>query len=433
MSQLSLKLASSVWALCLVSCWVLAAPSSEKSHSIATNPSKINTDSKIPPTGARFCYGAFDQSGNVTPLDCATEVAISLSKKQDGMPNVVTSSFAYSTVGRYAKTDCVADKITGLIWEGKHNTGKTPLEVAFHDHEGFKNYPYFKFGYWKGNVPTPGTRGNTDAYSYYGDGRRGDAIAYVAEVNAMKLCGYSDWRLPTVNELHGLVTLGKKRGGVRRAENSPREALPLIDIDWFPNTISGVYLSAEPLNQQRMWCVGFDSGYVLGCRREMSSSSAEPLFVRLVRDTLPVDEHFERYRYLTDEQGIAGGIVKDQQTNLLWRRCEEPLVWNGHHCTGPIKRYTYHEALQYSNRVQGWRLPNIKELTSIFERDFKDNHLNLTAFPLNEHQNHPYYWSSTACTTGDANTFAGGWALGAGGDSYCDSLRMRFALRLVHE
>lgn len=146
------------------------------------------------------------EAGKYGFVSCTSAGAIALNDKQDGMVGLDVTDpdssdgklgFSYSTVGSYDKTECVKDNITGLTWEGK---------------------------------PTSGVRINTAMYTNIGDGRAGDASAYVTAVNATGLCGYTDWRLPTRDELQSLVDYGV--AGLS------------IDSTWFPNTKLYAYWSS---------------------------------------------------------------------------------------------------------------------------------------------------------------------------------------------
>lgn len=168
------------------------------------------TTGKLPDTGitAAQCYAA----GSDAFVSCTSAAAIALNDKQDGMVGRDVTSpsntdgklgFSYSTVGSYSKEECVKDNITGLTWEGKPTTG---LRAA-------------------GNTYT----------NNLGDNDHPDGVsAYVAAVNAAGLCGYSNWRLPTLDELLSIVDYGVNSFGLA------------IDSAWFPNTqLENSYLTDD--------------------------------------------------------------------------------------------------------------------------------------------------------------------------------------------
>jgi Leucine-rich repeat (LRR) protein len=179
--------------------------------------------SKLPDTGitASQCYAA----GSDAWVSCTSAAAIALNSKQDGMIGLDVSSpgssdgklgFSYSAVGSYTKEECVKDNITGLTWEGK---------------------------------PTTGLRAASNTYTNYGDNRAGDATAYVVAVNNAKLCGYDNWRLPTVDELQGLVDYSEAYS-------------PIIDRTWFPNTQQPWYWTGTGYanDSNYVWVVYFGYG-----------------------------------------------------------------------------------------------------------------------------------------------------------------------------
>lgn len=93
----------------------------------------------------------------------------------------------------------------------------------------------------------------------------------------------------------------------------------------------------------------------------------------------------------------SDNTVTDLATGLMWQRCT--VGQSGTDCSGGRKKY-----LQWDNALKAaeestvagysdWRLPNIKELTSILERRCYQPAMNLTIFP-----NTPdgrIYWSSS--------------------------------------
>lgn len=195
---------------------------------------------KLPDTGiaASQCYAA----GSDALVSCTSAAAIALNSLQDGMTGRDVSNadgsdgklgFSYSTVGSYEKTECVKDNITGLTWEGK---------------------------------PSSGLRDTGSTYTNYGDSRPGDASAYVAAVNATALCGYTDWRLPTADELQSIVDYSVAPG-------------PAIDGTWFLNTQQFGYWTGTGYagGSSYAWVVSFVNGSVGVNFRSFSSH------VRLVR------------------------------------------------------------------------------------------------------------------------------------------------------
>lgn len=109
---------------------------------------------------------------------------------------------------------CTRDNTTGLIWE---------VKVDDINHLRHKGHTY----QFQASLPgdpeplTVGDAGNTD--TCIGLAEEGcNSIAYVAAVNAAGLCGATNWRLPGIHELYGIVDLG--------SATSPR-----VDADYFPN------------------------------------------------------------------------------------------------------------------------------------------------------------------------------------------------------
>ncbi len=88
----------------------------------------------------------------------------------------------------------------------------------------------------------------------------------------------------------------------------------------------------------------------------------------------------------TDQFTINGdGTVTDTHTGLIWKRCPEGQ--SGSDCSqGVADDISWDLALQQADSSSfagngDWRLPNIKELTSIVELQCYDPTINLTVFP----------------------------------------------------
>ena len=83
-----------------------------------------------------------------------------------------------------------------------------------------------------------------------------EAEAAIAKLNEENLAGHTDWRLPTVHELFGLVDV--TRTG------------PAIDVEAFPTCARDWYWTGTPhacSPSAYAWAVFFDCGSASGCHR----------------------------------------------------------------------------------------------------------------------------------------------------------------------
>lgn len=151
--------------------------------------------------------------------------------------------------------DCVEDKSTGLIWEKKTQN------------RGLRDAGNFYSWYNPKDLSNGGHAGVADNGKCRG-GINCDTDAYVKAINELKLCGFSDWRLPTRAELMSLVQYsGQKKGK------------GLIDRRYFPTATSDWYWAADSddLNPSRAWYVLFFNGRYMKAPKSMAKR------IRLVR------------------------------------------------------------------------------------------------------------------------------------------------------
>lgn len=94
-----------------------------------------------------------------------------------------------------------------------------------------------------------------------------------------------------------------------------------------------------------------------------------------------------RFSYSTD-----GAEVTDSRTGLVWQRCSAGQTWSGSTCTGTASTFTHEGALVYAQSQSGWRLPNVKELSSIADKTKSNPAIDSTAFPATVSD---WYWTSS--------------------------------------
>jgi len=140
---------------------------------------------------------------------------------------------------------CVRDNVTGLVWEVKTTT------AGIHNKDNTYKW---------GGITAIGL-GHPDAGTYYSDWD--DLVNGSNAGNG--LCGFTDWRVPKVDELSGLANQGTFN--------------PAIDTNYFPNTASSGFWSSSPIanNDSIAWIVFFDYGY------DFNNNRVDVDRVRLVR------------------------------------------------------------------------------------------------------------------------------------------------------
>jgi len=192
----------------------------------------------------------------------------------------------------------------------------------------------------------------------------------------LALGGHTDWRLPTRKELVSLSNYG--------------QSIPAIDAT-FQNTASSNYWSSTTYVDvvSRAWFVGFNNGHQSNSTKNLGYN------VRCVRagDTeTPPD--FTK----------TANIVTDNSTGLQWQddAVGTTMDWQAaiDHC----------EVLSLDG-FNDWRLPNLKELTSIVD----DSTVSPTIESTFQNTVPGSYWSSTAYVGNVSRAWIVDFSLGAQG------------------
>ncbi|MDD5227220.1 MAG: DUF1566 domain-containing protein [Methylococcales bacterium] len=216
---------------------------------------------------------------------------------------------------------CIKDNITGLLWEVKT------------------------------------TKNSAESYQF------SDTEKFVKTINAQKLCGETNWRLPQIQELQSIVNYSMPLPN------------PNIDSNFFPNSTSRIYWSSTPYakNKNDMWGIYFEDGRVF--EQDKKTNAA----IRLVNSA----KKSIAKKYVISKDGAE---VFDAQTGLTWRRCVEGMKWNGKTCSGyPFGGMLIESLQRAANEAnlsgKAWRLPNIKELASLVDTSQPGLAIDLTTFP----------------------------------------------------
>lgn len=122
---------------------------------------------------------------------------------------------------------CIRDNVTGLVWEHK--------EPGMLDRGADRIYRWYD--------PEYGGR-ETDPFNP----DRESTWQYLSFVNGSRLCGYSDWRLPTVTELRSIVNRGRTQ--------------PAINTDYFriSTTFQQLWATSMAASGDTAWLVDFRFG-----------------------------------------------------------------------------------------------------------------------------------------------------------------------------
>jgi Protein of unknown function (DUF1566) len=131
------------------------------------------------------------------------------------------------------------------------------------------------------------------------------------------------------------------------------------------------------------------------------------------------------------------GTVTDRQSGLMWARCAVGQQWDLGACKGTALRLDWPSAqasaasLNRSGTMffSDWRLPSLRDLATIAERQCRNPRINLTVFPGTSAVPH---WSSTLRPGAASAASAFTLSFGDEGIEY-QSFGQQFGVRLVRQ
>jgi len=302
----------------------------------------------VPDTGMTKCYNdsveiACPSSGQPFYGQDAQYTINPMSyTKLDGSGNALPDSAASWVT--------VKDNVTGLIWEMKTNLDGVQNYSDPHDADNTYTWYDSNSATNGGDAGTPGAGTDTEDF--------------IKALNDAHYGGYSDWRMPTLNELTSIVNYSIARPGPG----------PTIDTGYFSNTAERAYWSSSTTYVNNTtyfaWLVYFDSGgHVRGWVKDGAIN------VRAVRGGQTQSAYVDN----------GNGTVTDTSTGLMWQQAYSPG-------TG-----TWEQALAYCEGLNlggytDWRLPTVNELRSLLDYSRYESMINATYFPGTVSS---FYWSST--------------------------------------
>jgi hypothetical protein len=253
----------------------------------------------------------------------------------------------------------VRDNVTGLIWEVKTDDG------SVHDKDN-------TYTWYDSNPDTNGGDAGTP-------GNGTDTEDFINALNSSNYGGYSDWRLPTMEELLSIIDYGIYN--------------PAINGSYFPNRMSSRYWSSTTLvdSSSRARYVNFIYGYGSAYGSDNYNNKSDSHHIRAVRggQTGAIDNLVSN----------GDGTVTDTATGLMWQQDTEGIMnWEA--------SLGYCENLALAG-YSDWRLPTAKELASILDLSKRNPAIDTDYFPNTVSFPH---WSSTT----RANTYVGAWIVGFG-------------------
>jgi Protein of unknown function (DUF1566) len=228
--------------------FVVACGGGSSTEPTAT-PTPTPTPSPIPTPGATPAPGA-------APTPTPTAVVCTPAVIGNSGYSLVFKACNGAVAEYYDKTECVRDNATGLIWQGQAPAGAGSIRANYLTYTNFDSTTELQKEIYVNHATTNTFAAPTQSEIVAPT----NAIGFKNDVNNSNLCGSSAWRLPSRDELLGIV----------KTSESPK-----ITNEWFPNSTSSPYWTSSGMADPRYgpdiaWTVAFDWGWSMNYSRGFS-------------------------------------------------------------------------------------------------------------------------------------------------------------------
>lgn len=268
---------------------------------------------------------------------------------------------------------CVRDNTAQLVWAAKSNAADLHnRDDLYHWQDDNPN----SNGSDSGKSPSIGLRCHLFSGQVTGQCSTQD---YINRMNAAKVCGFDDWRLPRPMELLGLMNF-----------DTTAQTGPTVPVEprFFPQLKPGAYWTDTPNapnnDIDRAHVVVFEeNAFSTAHRTNQANNGIEMLRVGNKDVGLSVllvrgDKPNEKAEYLGNcRQDIVAnspnsrfilnddGTATDRYSGLQWSRCLGSSAFASNACSGGDN--TAGKEPDSLHGQLGWRLPTLKELYSVIE------------------------------------------------------------------
>jgi len=240
-----------------------------------------------------------------------------------------------------------------------------------------------------------------------------DKMSYeeaMASVQFVNVAGYTDWRLPTIQEQYSLIMFsGIDPSGYEGS--STDDLVPFVDTNYFDfaygdenageriidaqMATSTLYVGTTMNGDETMFGVNFADGRIKGYGTDPLPGQSEDkqFYVYYVRGNIEYG--------INDFHDNANGTISDNATGLMWQRSDSEVGLDWEEALSWVTQKNTECYLGYND----WRLPNVKELHSIVDYGRSPQTTNSAAIDSlftcsmiigeSGENNYPFYWTGT--------------------------------------